>query len=208
MHLRSARDVFLKYIDARLMLTFGFSLVSIACFMNAHLSSAWSGANFGLTQAILALGLAFAFNSMVGAIILEVLNSGALKRPIDVLTFAGYFQTVRLFGGEAGAAFMQHFIAVREQFHSNILGLGVQLGHCRYRSAPTWSDAGMQSQVLGWAGRSRQSRGDSRPAGQTTSLHPGDYRQLPPGRLVGGVLPDRHRLHGAGSHPYRQVVTA
>jgi DHA2 family multidrug resistance protein len=139
----------LRYIDARLLLTFGFSLVSIACFMNAHLSSAWSGANFGLTQAILALGLAFAFNSMVGAIILEVLNSGALKRPIDVLTFAGYFQTVRLLGGEAGTAFMQHFIAVREQFHSNILGLGVQLGQYATDQRLLGLGAGMKSQSAG-----------------------------------------------------------
>ncbi len=118
----------LKYIDARLVLTFGFSLVAIACLMNAHLSSAWSGASFALSQAVMAIGLAFAFNAMVGAIILEVINTGALSRPIDVLTFAGYFQTVRLFGGEMGVAFMQHFLSTREQFHSNILGLGVQLG--------------------------------------------------------------------------------
>ena len=118
----------LKYVDARLILTFGFALVSIACILNAQLSSAWSGASFLLTQSVMAVGLAFAFNAMVGAIILEVLNSGALSRPIDVLTFAGFFQTVRLFGGEAGAAFMQHFLATREQFHSNILGLSVQFG--------------------------------------------------------------------------------
>jgi DHA2 family multidrug resistance protein len=119
----------LKYIDARLVLTFGFALVSVACLLDAHLSSVWSGANFALSQAIMAIGLAFAFNAMVGAIVLEVLNSGAFNRPIDVLTFAGYFQTVRLFGGEAGVAFMQHFLSIREQFHSNILGLGVQLGN-------------------------------------------------------------------------------
>ncbi len=118
----------LKYIDARLILTAGFTLVAIACLMNAQLSSAWSGANFLLSQAVMAVGLALAFNSMVGAIVLEVINTGALTRPIDVLTFAGYFQTVRLFGGEAGTAFLLHFLSVREQFHSNILGLGVQLG--------------------------------------------------------------------------------
>jgi MFS transporter, DHA2 family, multidrug resistance protein len=118
----------LKFVDARLVLTFGFALVSIACVLNAQLSSAWSGASFLRSQAVMAIGLAFAFNGMVGAIILEVLNSGALSRPIDVLTFAGFFQTVRLFGGEAGATFMQHFLATREQFHSNILGLSVQLG--------------------------------------------------------------------------------
>lgn len=118
----------LKYIDARLILTAGFTLVAVGCLMNAQLSSAWSGANFWPSQAVLAVGFALAFNSLVGAIVLEVINTGALSRPIDVLTFAGYFQTVRLFGGQAGAAFMQHFISVREQFHSNILGLGVQLG--------------------------------------------------------------------------------
>ncbi len=118
----------LKYIDARLILMAGFTLVAIGCLMNSALTSAWSGNNFWLSQAILATGFAFSFNGLVGAIILEVINTGALTRPIDVLTFAGYFQTVRLFGGEIGAAFMQHFIPIREQFHSNILGLGVQLG--------------------------------------------------------------------------------
>jgi MFS transporter, DHA2 family, multidrug resistance protein len=96
--------------------------------MNAQVSSVWSGQNFGLSQAVMAFGLALAFNAMVGSIILEVINTGALTRPVDVLTFAGFFQTCRLFGGEAGAALMQHFIPTREQFHSNILGLGVDLG--------------------------------------------------------------------------------
>jgi MFS transporter, DHA2 family, multidrug resistance protein len=119
----------MKYIDARLMLTAGFTLVAIGCLMNAQLSSAWSGQNFWNSQAVLAFGFAIAFNAIVGAIILEVINTGALSRPIDTLTFAGYFQTVRLLGGQLGVAFLQHFIAVREQFHSNILGLGVQLGN-------------------------------------------------------------------------------
>ncbi|QNI34822.1 MFS transporter [Alloacidobacterium dinghuense] len=118
----------LKYVDPRLILTVGFALVGIACFMNSRVSSVWSGDNFWASQAVLAAGLALAFNSMVGSIILELLNTGALSRPIDVLTFAGYFQTVRLLGGELGAAFMQHFIPTREKFHSNILGLNVQLG--------------------------------------------------------------------------------
>ncbi len=118
----------LRYIDARLILTAGFSLVAIACLMNAHLSSAWSGTNFWPSQFVMAIGLALAFNAMVGAIILEVVNTGAFSRPIDILTFSGYFQTVRLLGGEIGVAFMQHFLSAREQFHSNILGLNVQMG--------------------------------------------------------------------------------
>jgi MFS transporter, DHA2 family, multidrug resistance protein len=139
----------LRYIDARLILTFGFTLVAIACLLDARLSSAWSGANFGFSQAIMAVGLAFAFNAMVGAIILEVVNSGALKRPIDVLTFAGYFQTVRLFGGEAGAAFMGHFLSTREKFHSNILGLGVQIGEPSTYQRLLGLSAGVKSQSSG-----------------------------------------------------------
>jgi DHA2 family multidrug resistance protein len=123
----------LKYIDARLILTGGFTLIAIACLMNAQLSAAWSGANFLPAQAVMSVGLALGFNALVGAIILELVNSGALTHPIDGLTFGGFFQTVRLFGGQIGTALMVHFLSVREQFHSNILGLGVQLGNTATR---------------------------------------------------------------------------
>ena len=141
----------LQYIDARLIVTTGFGLVAVACLINATLSSAWSGDNFLPSQAVLAIGLALAFNGMVGSIILEVINTGALTRPIDVLTFAGYFQTVRLFGGEVGVAFMQHFISVREQFHSNVLGLGVQLGQTATDQRVLGLTAGMASRAPGLA---------------------------------------------------------
>jgi MFS transporter, DHA2 family, multidrug resistance protein len=115
-------------VDPRLILTAGFSLVGIACLLNSRVTSVWAGPNFSMSQAVMAVGLALAFNSMVGSIILEVIDTGALSRPVDVLTFAGFFQVIRLFGGEMGSAFMAHFIAIREQFHSNMLGLNVQLG--------------------------------------------------------------------------------
>jgi DHA2 family multidrug resistance protein len=139
----------LKHVDARAILTIGFGLVATACLMNAQLSSAWAGGNFGLSQAVMAIGLAFAFNGMVGAIVLEVINTGALSRPIDVLTFAGYFQTVRLIGGEAGVAYMQHFMSTREQFHSNMLGLGVRLGDTATQQRLHALSAGMASNSSG-----------------------------------------------------------
>ena len=138
-----------RYIDARLILTAGFTLVAIACLMNAHLSSAWSGANFLPSQAVMAVGLALAFNALVGAIILEAVNSGVLKRPIDGLTFGAFFQTIRLFGGQIGTAFMVHFLSVREQFHSNILGLGVQLGDTATRQRLFLLSAGMDPHSTG-----------------------------------------------------------
>jgi DHA2 family multidrug resistance protein len=123
----------LKYIDARLILTAGFTLIAIACLMNAQLSSAWSGANFLPSQAVMSVGLALGFNALLGVIILDVVNGGGLSRPIDSLTFGGYFQTVRLMGGQMGSAFLVYFLSVREQFHSNILGLGVNLGNAATR---------------------------------------------------------------------------
>ena len=119
----------MRRIDPRLILTVGFSLVGVACLLDARVTSVWAGPDFGIAQAVMAIGLALAFNSMVGAIVLELLDTGALKRPVDVLTFAGFFQVTRLFGGEMGSTFMGHFIAIREQFHSNVLGLNVQLGN-------------------------------------------------------------------------------
>ena len=151
----------LRIIDPRLILTAGFGLVGIACLMNAQVSSIWAGANFGMAQAVMAVGLALAFNSMVGSIVLEVLDTGALTRPADILTFAGFFQVMRLFGGEMGAAFMGHFIAIREQFHSNMLGLNVRLAsgitdyrllgfqHAFVSHSNALSAAGQAAEVLG-----------------------------------------------------------
>jgi len=102
----------MRKIDPRLILTAGFSLVAIACFMNARVISVWAGPNFGMSQAVMAIGLSL-----------------ALTRPADILTFAGFFQVTRLFGGEMGATFMGHFIPVHEQLHTNIFGLSVQLGN-------------------------------------------------------------------------------
>jgi MFS transporter, DHA2 family, multidrug resistance protein len=119
----------MRTVSPRLILTAGFGLVGVACLLDAQVTSVWAGPNFGVAQAVMAIGLALAFNSMVGSIVLEVLDTGALTRPADVLTFAGFFQTVRLFGGEVGGVFMGHFIAVREEFHSNILGLNVGPGN-------------------------------------------------------------------------------
>jgi len=123
-----ATMILMRRIDPRLILTAGFSFAAIACLQNARITSIWAGLNFGVSEAFMAIGLALAFNSMVGAIVLEVLDTGALSRPADVLTFAGFFQVVRLFGGETGAALLGHFIAMREQFHSSLLGLHVQFG--------------------------------------------------------------------------------
>ena len=55
-------------------------------------------------------------------------DTGALSSPINVMTYSSFIHCIRLFGGEAGTAIMQRLISVREQFHSNMLGLHVDAG--------------------------------------------------------------------------------
>jgi MFS transporter, DHA2 family, multidrug resistance protein len=118
----------MKFVDGRLILALGFAIVAAASLMNAQLTIAWAGGNFWGPQLVMAVGLSFAFVGMVGMIAQQGLDTGALSRPFDVLTYSAFFHTVRLFGGEVGTAFMQRLVAVREQFHSNMLGLGVDAG--------------------------------------------------------------------------------
>jgi DHA2 family multidrug resistance protein len=115
-------------IDARVILATGVALIAIGCIMDAGLTSAWAGSNFYMSQLVLASGEGFAFNGLVGSIVLDVVNSGILTKPIQLLSFAGFFQTVRLLGGETGSSFMQYFLQTREELHSNLLGLHVQTG--------------------------------------------------------------------------------
>jgi MFS transporter, DHA2 family, multidrug resistance protein len=115
-------------IDARLILATGFALVATGCLMDSRITTLWSGSSFDISQLVLAMGEGLAFNGMVGAIILDVLNSGALENASAVLTFGGYFQTIRLFGGEIGASFIQFFLHNRQVFHYDLLAAGINRG--------------------------------------------------------------------------------
>jgi len=64
----------------------------------------------------------------VSSIVLEALDSGALASVANVATFSGFMHFVRLFGGQIGVAIMTRFITVREQLHSNLLGLHLEIG--------------------------------------------------------------------------------
>jgi MFS transporter, DHA2 family, multidrug resistance protein len=119
---------FLKRFDGRLALALGFTVVAAACLLDARLTSAWIGDNFWWSQLLMAAGLSLTFVSLVGGIVQQALESGALTSPLNALTFSAFFHGIRLFGGELGVAIMQRVVAVREQFHSNMLGLNVNIG--------------------------------------------------------------------------------
>jgi MFS transporter, DHA2 family, multidrug resistance protein len=120
---------FMRRVDGRLIMSLGFATVAVACIMNSHLTSAWAGENFWRSQLLMAAGLSFTFVGLVGMICQQALETGALSRPVDVLTYSAYFHTIRLFGGELGTAIMQRIVSVREQFHSNMVGLHVAIGN-------------------------------------------------------------------------------
>jgi MFS transporter, DHA2 family, multidrug resistance protein len=119
----------MRRFDNRLVFASGFTVVSIACLVNAEVTSAWSGGNFLVSQIVIALGLAVAFTALVGSFVQNAFDTGALSNPINVLTYASFIHCIRLFGGEAGTALMQRLISVREQFHSNMIGLHVEAGN-------------------------------------------------------------------------------
>jgi MFS transporter, DHA2 family, multidrug resistance protein len=119
----------MRRFDNRLVFASGFTVVAIACLINAQLTSAWAGSNFLISQIVIGLGLALSFTALVGSFVQNAFDTGALSNPINVLTYASFIHCIRLFGGEAGTALMQRLISVREQFHSNMIGLHVEAGN-------------------------------------------------------------------------------
>jgi DHA2 family multidrug resistance protein len=118
----------LSNVDPRLLLASGFAAMAVASLMDAGMTSAWAAPNFYRTEFLMGFGQCFAFIGLVSAIILQGLFSGGLVKPQRILTFSAFFHTIRLFGGTLGAVLMGRFIAEREKFHSNLLGLHVQHG--------------------------------------------------------------------------------
>jgi DHA2 family multidrug resistance protein len=119
----------LSNVDPRLLLAAGFASMAFASLLNAEMTSAWAAANYYRTEFLMGFGQCFAFIGLVAAIILQGLFSGGLAKPQRILTFSAFFHTVRIFGGTVGAVLMGRFIAEREKFHSNLLGLHVQQGN-------------------------------------------------------------------------------
>ena len=119
----------MRRFDNRLVFATGFTIVAIASLLNAQLTSAWAGDNFFVTQILMGCGLAMAFTALVGSIVQNAFATNAMANPINILTYSSFIHCVRLFGGELGTAFMQRLVSVREQFHSNMIGLHIDSGH-------------------------------------------------------------------------------
>jgi MFS transporter, DHA2 family, multidrug resistance protein len=119
----------LNKFDPRLLFAAGLACTAFAAWLNSQYTTAWAAENFYHTELLTGLGQAFSFIGLVACIVLQAIFTGGLAKPEWILTFSAFFQTIRLFGGTAGAIYMGHFVAQREKLHSNLLGLHVSAGN-------------------------------------------------------------------------------
>ena len=111
----------LRWIDARLLLVFGFAMIALGSWLNTGLTHDWVGDNFAPSASIEAVGLAFALTALVTFAVANI-------TPPQAAAIAATVQIARLIGNEFGNAMIQTFVRVREQVHSNLIGLHVTEG--------------------------------------------------------------------------------
>lgn len=117
------------FTNSRLILATGLTIVAVCCWIAAHVDTSWSGVSFEKLELFLSVGFACSYIGLVSSIVLEGLEAGVLKSAAYAATFSGFMHFTRIFGGEISVAAMTRFLAVREQFHSNLLGLNLQAGN-------------------------------------------------------------------------------
>ena len=108
----------LRRVDGRIVLGFGTMLIGIACVMAGDLTAEWATNDFLPSQILQAIGQSFALTALIVLLVRSIV-------PAEALTIGCLLQISRLFGGEIGTAFMQTLIRMREQTHSNLIGLHV-----------------------------------------------------------------------------------
>jgi DHA2 family multidrug resistance protein len=116
------------FVPPRIVMAAGFTTVAVGCWMGAHLDSVWAGTTFLTPEVVIAIGVGVAFVSLVTNIVLHLLETGAVKSLTSTTTYSAFMHTMRIMGGQIGAVTLGHFITVREEFHSNVLGQYVDAG--------------------------------------------------------------------------------
>src|SRR6202011_6126159 len=92
------------------------------------LDTSWAGTSFEIAEVFLATGFACSYVGLVGSLVLQGMEAGALASAANAATYSGFLHFIRLFGGQVGVAVITNFISIREKFHSNMSGLHVQAG--------------------------------------------------------------------------------
>jgi MFS transporter, DHA2 family, multidrug resistance protein len=111
----------LRYFDARFVVVLGFSAFAAANLWGTQLTHDWARGDFVGIVILQSIGQAL---TLLPIIILALSNVD----PTRTTAFAAYIQIMRLGGAEIGVALMGTWLRVREQIHSNYLGLHIQNG--------------------------------------------------------------------------------
>jgi DHA2 family multidrug resistance protein len=117
------------FIPPRILMAAGLATVAVGCWMGSHLDSSWAGNSFVHSELVIAIGIGVAFVSLVTNIILILVELGGLTSVTSMVTYSAFMHAIRMMGGQIGAVALGRFIAVREQFHSNLLGQYVDPGN-------------------------------------------------------------------------------
>ena len=111
----------LRHFDARTVVVLGFSAFAAANLWGTQLTHDWARGDFVGIVILQSIGQAL---TLLPIIILALSNSD----PTRATAFAAYIQIMRLGGAEIGVALMGTWLRVREQIHSNYLGLHIENG--------------------------------------------------------------------------------
>jgi len=116
-----ATALVLRWIDARLIIALGFAVIGVGSWMDSGLTHDWANADFLPSQIVEAVGLAVSITALVTFAVANI-------TPPQAAAIAAVIQTARLFGAELGNAFIQTFVRIREQVHSNIIEQHIAAG--------------------------------------------------------------------------------
>jgi DHA2 family multidrug resistance protein len=111
----------LRHVDPRVVMVIGLSAFAAANLLGTQLTHDWAPDDFIPIVLLQSVGQAFTLLP----IILTALSNSDFTR---ATAFAAYIQIMRLGGAEIGIALMGTWLRVREQVHSNLLGLHVANG--------------------------------------------------------------------------------
>lgn len=144
-----------RYFDPRMMLAYGLSMIAVATYMNANLTSQSGFSEFIVPQILRGHGFIFCMLPM------NALALGTLK-PDELKDGSGLYNLMRNLGGALGLAIINTLFAQRNAFHWSYLSEQVSLSREPIRQAfntggylisPELGDQGAQGATLAFLAR-------------------------------------------------------
>lgn len=106
--------------DVRYIVVLGLSVFGGSFLLNIHMSADYSGDQFWIPNIIRASGQALVLAPMSSIAMIGITQ-------VEAAGASGIFNMLRNLGGAFGTAALATFVTKREQFHSNIIGVPVNL---------------------------------------------------------------------------------